>query len=272
MMISLTATHTLVLMQVFKWFFQEENLEHLSDMYQLAQRNDPASNAEMRNRIMEAYRLSSITPPQAKFALQAVALRTWTATRSTYRWAMASSSLLQRCTATLSCLTIPSSMLPVARDLSVLVSATRPLSRSSRFRFLPWPSSSSSTPASAWHLPVLLPLSTTLAQRPTRSCRSSLATTGASTPCPSTRRCTSSTRLAEPESLLVCLPVMSRCLSNCLVIAVLVTIHVRSALQFRSLTQSIFLLHSCVPLRITASTCDSMRVYCTRKATHKCWY
>lgn len=74
MMISVTATQSLVLMQTFKWFFQEENAEHLSAMYQLAQRNDPASNAELRNRIMEAYRLSSITPPQAKFALQAIAL------------------------------------------------------------------------------------------------------------------------------------------------------------------------------------------------------
>lgn len=74
MMISLTATHSLVLMQTFKWFLDEENLEHLSAMHALAQKSDPASNAEMRNRIMEAYRLSSITPPQAKFALQAVGL------------------------------------------------------------------------------------------------------------------------------------------------------------------------------------------------------
>lgn len=74
MMVSLTATHSLVLMQAFKWFFQEENAEHLSVMYQLAQKNDPVSNAELRHRIMEAYRLNSIPPPQAKFALQAVAL------------------------------------------------------------------------------------------------------------------------------------------------------------------------------------------------------
>ncbi|SPO31054.1 putative dioxygenase Ssp1 [Ustilago trichophora] len=74
MMVSLTATHSLVLMQTFKWFLDEDNIEHLSAMCTLAQKNDPASTAEMRNRIMEAYRLSSITPPQAKFALQAVGL------------------------------------------------------------------------------------------------------------------------------------------------------------------------------------------------------
>lgn len=74
MMVSMTATHSLVLMQAFKWFLDEENAEHLSAMYTLAQKNDPASTAELRNRIMEAYRLNSITPPQAKFALQAVAL------------------------------------------------------------------------------------------------------------------------------------------------------------------------------------------------------
>ncbi|CDW97436.1 hypothetical protein [Sporisorium scitamineum] len=74
MMVSLTATHSLVLMQTFKWFMQEENAEHLSAMYTLAQKNDPASNAELRNRLMEAYRLSSITPPQARFALQSVTL------------------------------------------------------------------------------------------------------------------------------------------------------------------------------------------------------
>ncbi|KAJ9474937.1 Fatty acid oxygenase [Pseudozyma hubeiensis] len=74
MMVSLTATHSLVLMQAFKWFFREENAEHLSAMHQLAHKNDPASNSEMRYRLMEAYRLNSITPPQAKFALQDVAL------------------------------------------------------------------------------------------------------------------------------------------------------------------------------------------------------
>ncbi|SNX87067.1 putative dioxygenase Ssp1 [Melanopsichium pennsylvanicum] len=74
MMVSLTATHSLVLMQVFKWFLEEENLEHFSAMCMLAQKNDPASIVEMRDRIMEAYRHSSITPPQAKFALQAVVL------------------------------------------------------------------------------------------------------------------------------------------------------------------------------------------------------
>ncbi|SJX64637.1 putative dioxygenase Ssp1 [Sporisorium reilianum f. sp. reilianum] len=74
MMVSLTATHALVLVQTFKWFLEEGNAEHLSAMYTLAQKNDPASNAELRNRLMEAYRLSSITPPQAKFALQSVAL------------------------------------------------------------------------------------------------------------------------------------------------------------------------------------------------------
>ncbi len=73
-MVSLTATHSLVLMQVFKWFLQEQNAEHLAGMHSLAQQNDPASNAELRNRIMEAYRLSSITPPQAKFAVQAINL------------------------------------------------------------------------------------------------------------------------------------------------------------------------------------------------------
>ena len=74
LMVSLTATHSLVLMQTFKWFLLEENAEHLSAMYTLAQKSDPASTAEMRNRIMEAYRLSSITPSQAKFALQAIGL------------------------------------------------------------------------------------------------------------------------------------------------------------------------------------------------------
>ncbi|KAJ1017785.1 hypothetical protein NDA16_005102 [Ustilago loliicola] len=74
MMVSMTATHSLVLMQAFKWFLDAENVEHLSAMYTLAQKDDPASTAEMRNRIMEAYRLNSITPPQAKFALQAVGL------------------------------------------------------------------------------------------------------------------------------------------------------------------------------------------------------
>lgn len=74
MMVSMTATHSLVLMQAFKWFLDEENAEHLSAVYTLAQKNEPASNAELRNRIMEAYRLNSITPPQGKFALQAVGL------------------------------------------------------------------------------------------------------------------------------------------------------------------------------------------------------
>ncbi|SPO47545.1 putative dioxygenase Ssp1 [Moesziomyces antarcticus] len=74
MMISLTATHSLVMMQIFKWFLLEENAEELSAMYTLAQKTDPDSMDAMRRRLMEAYRVSSITPAQPKFALQSVVL------------------------------------------------------------------------------------------------------------------------------------------------------------------------------------------------------
>ncbi|PWY98110.1 putative dioxygenase Ssp1 [Testicularia cyperi] len=74
MMVSMTATHSVVMLQALQWFLHDDNAEERAAMHALAQKDDPASVAELRHRVLEAYRVCTDAPAPAKFAVQAVSL------------------------------------------------------------------------------------------------------------------------------------------------------------------------------------------------------